>query len=258
MTNLNIKVEDWGKAKTEDIEKLLKNVAHQITRELRYPFREKIKVYPGPGPLTHWYKVDPFVVDLSAKLATEKPFWGQFIYQFAHEFCHVLSGHNRLRESPSNWWFHEALCELASSFALRSMAREWPTNAPDDNWRGYAWHMQKYECGERCEYEAILKEKYGDNINLCTWLSKYEDELREISEQNSNGRGYTNEDRAKFALIAYTLLPIFESNPSGWNTISKLPASNSHIEEYLDKWLAAVDVDDKLFIKRCKDMLVGT
>lgn len=36
--------------------------------------------------------------------------WPYFVYHFAHEFCHILSGFKSLEGNP-NELFHEALCE---------------------------------------------------------------------------------------------------------------------------------------------------
>ena len=67
----------------------------------------------------------PFVVQLTARDRK----WSKFAYQFSHEFCHLLSGHDRLRDNP-NQWFHESLCELASVFTLRQMAKQWLISPP--------------------------------------------------------------------------------------------------------------------------------
>lgn len=40
-------------------------------------------------------------------------YWSQFIFQFAHEFCHYMTfGH----VTQTMRWFEEAICELASHF----------------------------------------------------------------------------------------------------------------------------------------------
>ena len=67
----------------------------------------------------------------------------QYAYQFAHEFCHVLSGYEGLEGNPNNW-FHETICELASVFTLRRMAERWPTHPPYPNWAGYSKHLLEY------------------------------------------------------------------------------------------------------------------
>ena len=67
----------------------------------------------------------------------------QFAYQFSHEFCHIMSDYERLRENP-NGWFHEAICELASVFTLRCMAERWSSCAPYPNWVEYSDSLLSY------------------------------------------------------------------------------------------------------------------
>jgi len=59
--------------------------------------------------------------DFIIRLPVQNTLWARFTYQFAHEFCHVLSDYDRLRQS-GNQWFHETICEVASLFALKEMA----------------------------------------------------------------------------------------------------------------------------------------
>ena len=56
--------------------------------------------------------------------------------------------------------------------------------------------------------------------------------------------------RPKNAVVAYTLLPIFEHSPEGWNAIRKLPTSAGTLAEYLAAWHQQVDEADQPFVKR--------
>lgn len=121
---------DWGDAHRDDIRKLLEDVASHIVRELRDPFEATIRVMNLPGvncPRTFFRSTDALVFEVNLTARDRR--WSQFAYQFGHEFCHILSGHDRLRSNPNNW-FHESLCELASLFVLRRMAERWPFDAP--------------------------------------------------------------------------------------------------------------------------------
>ncbi|MDE0472791.1 MAG: hypothetical protein OXH57_12715, partial [Ekhidna sp.] len=51
----------------------------------------------------------------------------QIIYQFAHEYCHIIS--NYRAGDDQNLWFEEVICMIASGFALNSLRDEYP----------YAW-----------------------------------------------------------------------------------------------------------------------
>ena len=135
---------DWGDASRMDIQRLLQDTASHISREVRSAFYGRIEVVRFPGsknPMTR-FRVsakDPFCIELSVRDRK----WNQYAYQFAHEFCHVLSGYENLRDNPNNW-FHESICELASLFTLRKMADRWLAAAPYPNWADYSPHLKNY------------------------------------------------------------------------------------------------------------------
>ena len=97
----------------------------------------------------------------------------QYAYQFAHEFCHVLSGYEGLEGNPNNW-FHETICELASVFTLRRMAERWPTHPPYPNWAGYSKHLLEYAAKRQKREEVQLP----IGTTLLDWLSSHESGLR--------------------------------------------------------------------------------
>ena len=232
---------DWGDAELPDIEALLKDTASHLNRVLRNPFAETINVKIAPPedwtPQT-FFRSTPHEVFV-IQLATRNRQWSQFAYQFSHEFCHVLSGYERLKDNPNNW-FHEALCELASVFCLRRMAERWPTQPPFPNWAGYAGCLRAY-AAERLPRGNV---QLPDGINLHDWLSTNEEVLRIDPYQ-----------RDKNSLVAYALLTIFESCPSGWNAISKLPRSSAGIADYITEWHSSVDAADNPFVARLSSVL---
>jgi hypothetical protein len=73
--------------------------------------------------------------DVRVLLNTQGRYWAQVAYQFAHEFCDVLANvpPNDPGWKPSEW-IEESLCETASQFALRSMARSWAIALPYGAW----------------------------------------------------------------------------------------------------------------------------
>ena len=122
---------EWGDAQHADIEKLLSDTASHINGLLRSPWAGELHVKPSapndrtPRTLFRYSKTGPIVIQLTSQDRR----WNQYAYQFAHEFCHVLSGYEDLKDNPNNW-FHETICELASVFTLRRMAERWPTHPP--------------------------------------------------------------------------------------------------------------------------------
>lgn len=136
---------EWGDAKPEDIQVLLRDVASHIERELRDSFPGTIEVMnlPGQTPQTYYRSSNDgaYPINLTAKGGL----WSQFAYQFAHEYCHVLSGYERFRliRRPNSWWFHESMAELASMFVLRQMGKRWQ-NHENRSWARFAPSHAKY------------------------------------------------------------------------------------------------------------------
>lgn len=226
----------WGAASPEDIGILLADVASHLDRLLAEPVVEQIRVVPASGP-----DVVPITLfrhaqsgPITIQLAAQDTHWAQFSYQFAHEFCHVLSDYERLRDNP-NQWFHEALCELASVFALRRMAERWPTHPPYSNWTDYAPSLDDYADNLLSDENHQLPE----GLTLAIWLPMHETELRQDA--------YI---RDKNAIVAYQLLPLFEAEPSGWNAVRNMPSSSGILTEYLAAWHGCVQPADKPFVKR--------
>ena len=226
---------DWGDTRLNDIETLLKDTASHLDRLLRTPFQGTICVVPSPPgePPRALYRAspdNPFDIQLTARDRR----WNQFAYQFLHEFCHVLSGFENLKDNPNNW-FHEAICELASVFTLGRMAERWQTNPPCSNWAYYAQSLRDYS-EERLSRQEVQLPR---GVTLQTWLSSQEESLRKDVCQ-----------REKNDLVAYALLPIFEIAPEGWNAIQNFPTSSGHLADYLLDWHSSVDPEDKDFVAR--------
>ena len=228
---------EWGDTRLADIGTLLNDTASHLDRILRTPFEGTIHVEPTPPdqpccPCTLYRSShdDPFVIWLSARDRK----WAKFGYQFSHEFCHVLSGFENLKDSPNNW-FHETICELASVFTLRRMAERWPTHPPYPNWADYARALKDYWRERLSRQEVQLPE----GVTLRSWLSSHERSLRKDQYQ-----------RKMNDLVAYALLPIFESVPEGWNAIRNFPTSSGCLADYLVDWHYSVDPEDKDFVAR--------
>ena len=226
----------WGEARTIDITVLLADVASHLNRLLVEPVVEHISVvpvcHPGAVPMTPYRHGAPGPITIQLTARDRK--WAKFSYQFAHEFCHVLSDYERLGSNPNNW-FHEALCELASVFTLRRMAERWPTQPPYPHWTEYAGNLASYAEDLLTNDSRTLPE----GVHLATWLSNEECELRKNAEL-----------RGKNAIVAYQLLPLFEEDPSGWNAVHRMPSSTGILTEYLADWHECVQPADKPFVKR--------
>ena len=226
----------WGSAQSENIETLLLNTASHLNKLLRNPVTDTVEVVQAPEHdstrRTHYRSspAEPVCVQLTAR----NKYWAQFAFQFAHEFCHIISNYENLREGP-NGWFHEAICELSSIFTLRRMSQSWQTDPPYPNWASYAGALCRYAEERLARRERQLPE----DMTLAVWLSKEEENLR--SDRYL---------RDKNAVVAYALLPIFEMYPTWWNAVRCLPDSDSMLGDYLLEWAACVEPVDRPFVGR--------
>lgn len=240
MPGSGIKIEvqphGWGEAIPSNIEALLTDVASHLNRLVAQPVSEHITVVsvsvPGAVPKTLYRQstTDPITVHLTARNRR----WAKFAYQFSHEFCHVLSNYERLRDNP-NQWLHESLCELASVFTLHRMAERWRTLPPYPNWADYAPFLASY-ADDRLDNE---NSRLPADLTLEHWLSAHEEQLRSdpyLRDLN--------------AVVAYQLLPTFEAEPTGWNAVRNLPNSSGYLMEYLADWHDNVASTDKPFVER--------
>ncbi len=224
---------NWGAIHRNDIQKLLENVASHIWCELRDPFNETIHVMnlPTKNAPEAFFR-NPGTTHYEVNLTAKDKYWCQYAYQFAHEFCHILSGHNRLRGNPNNW-FHESICELSSLFVLRRMAQSWRTHPPYPGKENYSASLKDY-----AQNKIDQHRKSVPTGSFSTWLSGKEDKLRRYKyHRDLNG------------VVAITLLQLFEKTPTGWNAVRHLPVCTGQIKEYIEAWKADVHQDDRPFVK---------
>ena len=199
------------------------------------------------------YELEPFVVtrgkqspivlyqrndrkEIVLKLDTSNTFWSQYAYQFGHEFCHILC---RYRPSDGqNLWFEETLCETASLYVLRGMARDWKKDPPYRHWADYRDSLRDYSD------DLIRKRTHVREIHatgLAAFYRTHADELR---------KNATNRDLN--GAMAVILLARLEEEPEHWEAVRWLndsPASqDEHFAAYLSRWHAAAPEKHQPFI----------
>ena len=124
------------------------------------------------------------------------------------------------------------MAELASMFVLRRMAERWRHHPPYPNWKSYSASLTDYA-------EDRLK-KHASNTppDFRAWLLANEADLRaDPYIRDRNG------------VVATKLLPNFEQEPSGWNAVRQLPATDGNIQEYVESWRSSVDAQDQSFVE---------
>lgn len=225
---------NWGSADVRDIERVLESVAGELLTYVGASGGDlSIRVIPRNGSPKVLYErgVDgQYVIQLTAR--DER--WFQYVFQFSHELCHVLSNFDRkeaigdAKVDESNQWFEESVCETASLFTLRRLAAVWETNPPTRNWAGYSNMFSAYA-------SHLMREPHR---HLPAGQS-----LRDWYAQNKSSLSGNPYLREKNELVAASLLPLFEADPQLWRSIAYLnPAKASASKpfaQYLADWQAA-------------------
>jgi len=222
--NITVLPGNWRTECIAETEAVLRYAASHINDRLTFPFNEEIKIERGsPITLLRNKRRQRGSGPITIRLDVEGCWWNQFTYQFAHEFSHAISNYEEYYWIP-NSWFCEAIGELASSFALRQMEYNGWCDLPLP--KDCLLYFKEYESKCRAMRNEELREHYGDKINVYDWILSQEAEMRKAAIRLINGKRYTQKERAMFAVVAYTLLPVFEEHPKGWNTIRNFPVSN--------------------------------
>lgn len=213
--------EGWGNASLEDARRVLKSAGNVLWRAAGKPSLPVIEVSPSGGPIV-FFRRGP-EGEIRVRLSTRDRFWCQYAYQFAHEMGHILCSFDS--DTGPNDWFEESLCELASFFTLRQMAREWREDPPWQNWREYSSALDDY-----CQ-RLLEKGQLPLGMDLATWFSNEEQHLRR-----------TPADRQRNRIVAVALLPLFEESPEIWRAVATLNGGDSSQGEsfslHLGQWLA--------------------
>jgi hypothetical protein len=216
---------DWGGAQLSDIEAVARSAADSfdavdddeamdITLEPTPSEDDPPRTLQGTGP-------GRSVVRLNVR----GNLWARLAYQFGHEYCHVLA------DPTTYWtdrerrfaWIEEALCETASLFALRNMAKRWAIDPPFPNWREYSSSLAEYEA----EHVSDPTRSLPPGANFAEWLS---DRLP-LLESDPNRR----DDNT---ITAKELLQVFETNRVAWRAVRCLHAAPQSSEASLAVFMA--------------------
>jgi hypothetical protein len=166
-------------------------------------------------------------------LNTEGPVWAQVAFQFAHEFCHVIAEPKTMPWDRFRW-LEEAICETASLFALRCMAKHWTIEPPYPNWGEYAEKLEAYASARMSQADHCLPPE----VRFDAWLA----ERLPLLENDASRR----EDNT---IIAKELLPIFERDSARWLAIRNLHdwprPSGASLADFFVGWADASPVESR-------------
>lgn len=125
--------------------------------------------------------------------------WGQYVYQFAHEYCHHLTTPLPILSFKGAFWFEEVLCETASFYCLTVLQEK--TNDI----------IKSTQLG-RFIYEDYLNNLYREIPQLSTTLGLY-------IKENIPYMETTSYKREAYSVIAHNIIDIFLQYPELWNMV---------------------------------------
>lgn len=208
----------WG-GQIADVQKVLDSAANQLWPYFSDRKLPTILVEPKGGPIT-LYQRGP-AGEIRVRLNTGDRLWAQHAFQFAHEFGHILCNYD---PAPNrNKWFEESICEAASLFALRRMAKVWERDPPYPNWKSYAPSLASYA------EDRMKNSQLPDGASLAAWYREHADSLYRDPVM-----------REKNLIVATALLPLFEKEPEHWASVAYLnvtaPRESQTFSTYLAEW----------------------
>ncbi|HSG22900.1 MAG TPA: hypothetical protein VLA64_08080 [Azonexus sp.] len=245
---LNIKVEGggWGSAQPEAIENVLYSVADELMARLPNKLTTPIVVTHTERAPVALYERGPggeYRVHLHATGQN----WHLYVYEFAHELCHILSNYEEnvgADTTKYNQWFEETLCETASLFTLKSLAETWEKSPTSSEMPGRAKNLRRF-------FEHLISEGHRQLPSfapLASWLEAHQEELR----QNPYLRN-------KNEVVANLLLPLFQSNPQNWDALTYLNLdpedARSSLQDYLRHWYQNAPLEHKHFVASVLSLL---
>lgn len=176
-------------------------------------------------------------------LGIDGPYWAQLAFQFAHEFCHHIADQRTMPWDRFRW-IEEAICETASLFALRCMAKKWSIAPPYPFWQDYAEKLKEYTSKRMSKADHCLP----GGLRFDTWLS----ERLPLLEADPCRR----EDNT---IIAKKLLPIFERDPAGWHALRRLHSwprpPDATLAEFFADWAKACSAEHQAVIEAIGELL---
>lgn len=236
--SIQVKGGGWGNASPERIEKVLNSVAAQLMSRFHGELKASIVVtHTESNPIVLYERgsAGEYQVQLHATGSN----WHLYVYEFAHELCHILSnyGDNLGDGDKYNQWFEETLCETASLYTLKALAAAWAESPDDADFRAQASRLGWF-------FNRLLHEghrRLPPSSPLSKWLAANGDSLM-----------HNPYLREKNEVVANLLLPLFEKNPENWATLAYLnrdpQTARLSLRDYLSHWYRSAPREHQSFI----------
>lgn len=238
---LNLKVQNggWGNVPKESIETVLYSVADELLSRLPNKLTAPIVISHTDNAPVALYERGP-QGEYRVQLHASGENWHLYVYEFAHELCHILSNYEEnigADTTKYNQWFEETLCETASLYALKKLAVTWAVSPPEPKLADDAKRLKRF-------FDHLVNEGHRQlppHTPLVSWLRDNEEPLRRDPYL-----------RQKNEVVANLLLPLFQEDPQNWASLSYLNLdptdARTTLEDYLRHWYKNAPIEHKRFV----------
>lgn len=244
--DIRVEGEGWGTPRRDAIETVLYSVADELMSRLPKKLSRPILVtHTDANPVALYERGShgEYLIRLHAQGES----WHLYVYEFAHEFCHILSNYDE-NIAPGvprhNQWFEETLCETASLFTLKTLAQSWKETPPGPEMAAEADKLRRF-------FDLLISEghrRLPPHTPLGIWLSENQEQLRNDPYL-----------REKNEVVANLLLPLFQASPENWDALTYLnldPAdARNSLQEYLQHWYRNSPSEHRAFIGNMLSLL---
>ena len=177
-------------------------------------------VYKEGNPMCCRLNQENHVIVLSSK----ENHYGQWVFQFSHEYCHHLINGSLRGETGGLMWFEESICRVASLSCLENMVRYCATSEER--------HINLYTPFAATYLRDLQRPPLPEGLRqflpsaseplLCSQIPLvFAENLRDYLQRESNllSTTYSNDAYCK---IAYSIFPHFHNNPNLWKILQFL------------------------------------
>ena len=216
--NLVVENANWGGVTLGEIHTVLKSASDVLLDAFGTRPEASVRVTHWGGDPLVCYDKRPYRVYLSAR----DTYWCQYVYQFSHELCHIMTNFDEYR-GHRHKWFEESLCEMASLFVLHRLVDAWA--------KGHGPYRGVDFAPNHGTYASRVEERYRPPpaSDLRGWLDS---SIRDLEACADN--------RALNGVVAVVLLDRFQRDPTLWRDCASLdhwdPHADATFSDYLHSW----------------------
>ena len=146
-----VAADGWGLAGAGEVEAVLKSAAGVLWKYFQDWKREPFVVLRGrEGPIVLYQR--NVVGEIVMKLDTQDYLWCQFVYQFSHEFCHILS------DRSLNGAMALPLLELFEGAPESWEAVAWLNRTPSPEGETFAEYLEKWRSAVPARHRSFVGE----------------------------------------------------------------------------------------------------